>query len=130
MTLWDKAFLVGYFFAIILVQCIWQARLFKANKPISHKWHALYYALTILPMLYFFQLLIWQVIVIAVLERLALFDVTLNAVRNKRPLLTYNGRGTTGSAIDAWENKFSALWITVLKVAYILIFITVVIFIK
>lgn len=130
MTWFDKGFLAVYFFAIILLQCIWQHRLFKANKPISHRWHTLYYVFTILPMLYFFQVFIWQVIVIAVLERLALFDVTLNAVRNKRPLLTYNGKGTTGSKIDQWENRFSNTWLAVLKVTYIILFIVILLILK
>jgi hypothetical protein len=125
MTLFDKLFLVGYFLAIIIVQCIWQAKLFKANKPISHKWHALYYCLTILPMLYFFMPWAWQVVVIAVLERLAFFDPILNLMRGK-PLL-YNGNGTTGSILDRWENSL-ALWaLAGLKMTYVVIFIIAVI---
>lgn len=128
MTAYDKLFLAFYFLIIIIVQCYWQKALFKANKPISHTWHGIYYALTILPMLYFFMPFAWQVAVIGVTERLALFDPLLNLIRCK-PLL-YNGKGSTGSKLDQLENKFSTTWVKVLKVVYVLIFVTVLILIK
>jgi hypothetical protein len=125
MTLFDKLFLTGYFLAIIFIQALWQAKLFKRNLPISHKWHAVYYCLTILPMLYFFVAWPWQVVVIALLCRLAFFDPVLNLMRGK-PLF-YNGAGTTGSWLDRWENSLSVTWVKVLKVFYILAFLTIVI---
>jgi hypothetical protein len=125
MTLFDKLLLVLYFLGIIFIQCKWQAAFFKANKPISHVKHAIYYLLTIGPAVWFFWPVWWQVIVIALLERLALFDGILNALRSK-PLL-YNGAGTTGSILDKWENSL-ALWaLAGLKMTYVVIFIIVVI---
>jgi hypothetical protein len=109
----DKAFLAFYFLVIIIVQCFWQKALFKRNMPISHFWHGVYYCLTILPMMYFFLPVWWAVALIAVAERLALFDFLLNKIRGK-PL---------------WYNELSALWVKVLKVLYVLIFVTVLIII-
>jgi hypothetical protein len=119
----DKAFLSAYFLIIITAQCFWQRALFKRNMPISHFWHGVYYALTAAVMCYFFMPVWWQVAVIGVVERLAFFDIILSAVRNK-PLL-YNGKGTTGSLQDKIENHLSSWAIKVLKVLYVLIFITV-----
>lgn len=130
MTWFDKGFLAFYFLLIILIQCIWQAKLIKAHKPIKHGWHGLYYAITVLPMLYFFSSFWWQVVVIAVLSRAAWFDPLLNLIRGKYPILTYNGKGTSGSKIDQWENRFSTTWLAVLKVIYIVGFILTIIFIK
>jgi hypothetical protein len=123
MSVYDKLFLAAYFLAVMIVQATWQHRLFKANKPISHKLHAVYYCLAILPMIYFFSAWWWQVVVIAVLERLALYDPVLNIVRGKRPILTYNGNGTTGSWWDRVENKLSLFAVTALKMLYIVGFI-------
>jgi hypothetical protein len=128
MTLFEKLFLTGYFLAIIFVQAKWQAVLFKRNLPISHKWHALYYCLTILPMVYFFSAFWWQVVLIGILCRLAFFDGILNAIRGK-PVFGYNGRGTTSSWLDRLENALSETWVKVLKVLYVAIFITVLILI-
>lgn len=128
MTLFDKLFLTGYFLCIIIIQCVWQAKLFKRNKSISHKRHAAYYCLTILPMVYFFSAFWWQVVVIGVLERLAFFDPILNLIRGK-PLF-YNGKGTTGSGQDLWENELATWAVKTLKIAYVAIFIAVLIFIK
>lgn len=125
MTLFDKLFLAGYFLAIIVIQSLWQARLFKANKPISHAQHAVYYCLTILPMLYFFWPVWWQVIVIAILCRLAFFDPILNLIRGK-PLF-YNGAGTTGSWLDQWENSLAEWALAALKMTYVVVFIIVLI---
>jgi hypothetical protein len=127
VTLFEKLFLTGYFLAIIFVQAKWQAVLFKRNLPISHAKHAVYYCLTILPMLYFFREWWWQVVAIGILCRLAFFDPLLNLIRSK-PLL-YNGNGTTGSWLDRQENELSGWAIKVLKVLYVLIFITVLILI-
>jgi hypothetical protein len=127
MTVYDKLFLAAYFLGIMIVQAIWQHRLFKANKPISHKLHAVYYCLAILPMIYFFSAWWWQVIVLGVIERLALYDVVLNCIRGKTPILTYNGNGTTGSWVDRWENSLSLWAVTALKLTYIVIFIIVLI---
>jgi hypothetical protein len=121
----DKAFLAFYFLVIIIAQCFWQAALFKRNMPISHFWHGMYFALTVLPMMYFFMPVWWQVVVIAVVERLAFFDIVLSAVRNK-PLL-YNGKGTTGSLQDRLENHLSSWAIKALKVLYVALFIIVLI---
>jgi hypothetical protein len=121
----DKAFLAFYFLVIIIAQCFWQAALFKRNMPISHFWHGVYYCLTILPMMYFFMPVWWAVVLIGVTERLALFDFILNKIRSKP--LWYNGRETTNSLQDQLENELSALWVKVLKVVYVLIFVTVLI---
>lgn len=123
----DKAFLAVYFLIIITVQCYWQKALFKRNMPISHFWHGVYYALTALPMMYFFMPVWWQVAVIAVVTRLALFGPVLNLVRGKRPILFYNGKGTTGSWQNKQENKLSDWVVKVLKIFYIIVFVVVII---
>lgn len=128
MNGYDKLFAVGYFLLIIFIQCKWQSALFKANKPISHVKHAIYYLLTIGPAVWFFCPIWWQVIVIGVAERLAFFDPILNLVRGK-PLL-YNSDRKAESIIDRIENKFSVFWINVMKVAYVVAFIIVIIRIK
>jgi len=122
MTPWDKLFLAAYFLALMISQAIWQHNLFKRNKPISHALHAVYYCIAVLPMIYFFNPW-WKVIVIAVVERIALYDPVLNSVRNKRPILTYNGAGSTGSLLDRLENKLSLFAVTALKMLYIVGFI-------
>lgn len=127
MTIYDKLFLTLYFLAIIIVQSVWQHRLFKANKPISHFWHGMLYAIGIGIAVWVFSMW-WQVVVIGVVTRLAFFDGILNAVRG-RPLL-YNGKGTTGSLIDKIENKFSVFWINVFKIAFVAAFLLVIIKIK
>lgn len=128
MTWQDKTFLAIYFFAIIIVQCVWQSRLIKAHKPINHVLHGAYYVFAILPMIFFFALFWWQVIVIAVVTRAAWFDFTLNKVRGK-PLF-YNGKGTTDSLQDKIENRLSLVWVKVLKVIYVIIFFVALIFLK
>lgn len=130
MSWFDKGFLAFYFLIIVLIQCLWQAKLIRHHHPIKHGWHGLYYALTVLPMVYFFSAFWWQLGVIAVVTRLAWFDIILNVVRNKRPILTYNGKGTTGSKIDQWENRFSTTWLAVLKVVYVIGFVVVLIILK
>lgn len=67
----------------------------------------------------------WKAVIIAVVERLAFFDIILSAVRGK-PLL-YNGKGTTGSLQDRLENNFSLWFIKLLKVLYVALFVTVLI---
>jgi hypothetical protein len=124
----DKAFLAFYFLVIIVVQCFWQKALFKANKPISHFWHGVYYALTALIMAYFFMPVWWKVGLIAVVVRLAFFDPILNLIRGK-PLL-YNSDPKAASIIDRIENRFSVFWINVLKFFYVAVFIIVIIKLK
>lgn len=126
MNWFDKSFLVVYFLVIILVQCVWQYNLISNVKPINHLKHGFYYALTVLPMLYFFSPYYWQVIVIALLERAALFDIALNTLRGKP--FYYNGAG--GSWIDTLENKLGTKWQVYLKLFYVIIFIAAIIFIK
>lgn len=128
MSWFDKGFLAAYFLAIIIIQCIWQSRLIKAYKPIKHGWHGLYYALTVLPMLYFFSQFWWQVIVIAVVTRLAWFDFILNAIRGKN--LFYNSDKNAGSLIDRIENNFSVFWINAFKLAFVVAFVIVIIKLK
>jgi hypothetical protein len=121
----DKAFLSGYFLAIIIAQCYWQRALFRANKPISHFWHGVYYALTAAVMCYFFMPVWWKVAAIAVMTRLAFFDILLSAIRGT-PLF-YNGKGTTGSLQDRLENHLSSWAIKTLKVLYVALFVIVLI---
>jgi hypothetical protein len=128
VTLYDKLFLAAYFLTIIIVQCVWQARLFKRNKPISHAWHAVYYLLSIAPAVWMFWPSWWQVVVIGILTRLAFFDPLLNLIRGK-PLL-YNGAGTTGSKLDQFENKFSVTWIRFIKLGYVALFVIAIIKIR
>lgn len=130
MTLYYKLFLAGYFLAVMIVQAFWQKALFNRDITINHTKHGIYYTITVLPALYMLWPAWWQVPLIAWTERIALFDPLLNLIRGKLPLLTYNGRGTTGSKIDQWENRFSVLWLTVLKLVYIVVFILTLIFIK
>lgn len=127
MSWFDKIFIAGYFLAIILVQCIWQARLFKNHKTINHWWHGLYYTLTVLPILYFFWPYWWQVGLLALFTRIAFFDFMLNAIRGKN--LFYNSDKDAGSIVDRVENVFTVFWVNVFKVccvgAFIIIFIKV-----
>lgn len=125
MTWPDKAFLAFYFLVIIVAQCYWQAALFKRNMKVNKRLHDVYYGLTALPMMYFFMPVWWQVIVLAVLERLALFDFILNTIRSKP--LWYNGRGTTDSIQDKFENALSVTWVKILKIFYVAVFVTVLI---
>lgn len=121
----DKAFLAAYFLVFIILQCWWQSVLFKRNMKISHFWHAVYYLLTALAMIRFFDPW-WKVLVIAAVERLALFDFTLSLFRGKS--LFYNAGKNAGSLIDRWENHLSETWVKVLKMVYVAIFISVLIY--
>lgn len=121
----DKAFLAGYFMAVILVQCLWQAALFKRNIKISHFKHGIYYTLTVIPAVWMFWPMWWQVPLIAFFERLAFFDIVLNLIRRKH--IFYNGGYNPESYIDQFENVFTKFWIDVFKVCYVVAFVIVIV---
>lgn len=122
----DKLFCAAIFISMIIVQCFWHAALIKRNMPIKHGLHVVYYSIPVLILIYFFWPHWWQVITLAVLARLAFFDPVLNGLRRK-PFF-YNGAG--GSIQDKIENRINGTWLKVLKIVYILLFITAFIIIK
>jgi len=128
VSIYDKLFIAAYFIGAIIGQALFQANQFKRNKPISHFWHAVCYALAAVPAVWFFWPAWWQVVVIGIVTRLAFFDPLLNLVRGK-PLL-YNGAGTTGSKLDQFENRFSVTWIRFIKLAYVALFVIAIIKIR
>jgi hypothetical protein len=133
MNLYDKILIVTFLFAIIVWQALHQAHLFKQNKTISHFWKGVWYTLAVgLATIPYILLYDWwyalKVPIIGILERLALFDFTLNIARNKQ--LFYNGEGSTSSNIDKAENKWPKWVIYALKGAYVVGFILILIFIK
>ncbi len=133
MNVYDKILIVTFLFAVIVWQTLHQAHLFKQNKTISHFWKGIWYALAVgLVTIPYILLYDWwyalKVPLIGILERLALFDFTLNIAHNKR--LFYNGEGSTSSDIDNVENKLPQWVVYSLKGAYISAFIIIVIFIK
>lgn len=137
MSIYDKIFTIVFLFIFMLVQAMYQKEYFLANKPAGRKWHfwqsVLYGAALTVVILFAICFGWWagvKLTVIGILERLALYDPLLNALRNKRPLLTYNGNGTTGSVQDGLENKLPPKWLLPLKIGYIIAFVCAVIFIK
>jgi hypothetical protein len=137
MTFYDKLFPIAWLFVFMLVQAMYQKQYFLAGELAGRKWHfwqaALYgVAMTVvIPFAIYFG---WwggvKLALIGILERLAIYDPLLNILRKKRPILTYNGNGTTGSVQDNLENKLSPKWLLPLKIFYIIAFICSVIFIK
>jgi hypothetical protein len=135
MTYHDKIFIVGGCLLFMILQAGYQDQRFRAGHTISHNNHGILYALIAAlfctPYLLHFG---WWVAVkmggIAALQRLALYDFILNLMRGKRPLLSYNGKGTTGSWVDKLENLLPEKFILPLKIGYIVVFIVAVIFIK
>lgn len=117
----DKLFLAAYLLVFIILQCWWQSVLFKRNMKISHFWHAVYYILLALPMIRFFEPW-WAVLVIAGVERLALFDFTLNLARGKT--LFYNAGKDAKSLQDRLENHLSIWVVKALKIFYVALFVT------
>lgn len=126
MTYSDKIFCAAMLLSIIIVQCFWHAALIKWHMPIKHGLHVAYYSIPGLILIYFFWPSWWQVIVLAVLARLAFFDPCLNTIRRK-PFF-YNGGG--GSLQDKVENKLNPVSVKILKILYIAFFIIAFIFIK
>lgn len=128
MTPQDKLFLAFYFLVVIVFQGLAQAARFRSNKKVNKRLHEVHYLLTATPMIWMYWPMWWQVLLIALMERLAVFDFFLNWVRGKPAF--YNGKGTTDSLQDKIENKLSAMWVKVLKVGYVIIFVTVIIILK
>jgi hypothetical protein len=133
MIFLDKILIITFLFAIIVWQALHQAHLFKQNKTISHFWKGVWYALAVgLATIPYILLYDWwyalKVPLIGILERLALFDFTLNIARKKQ--LFYNGEGSTNSDTDKVENKWPQWVVYSLKGAYVAAFIIIVIFIK
>lgn len=133
MNVFDKILICIFLFAIIVWQALHQAHLFKQNKPISHFWKGVWYALAvILVTIPYILLYDWwyalKIPLIGILARMALFDFTLNLARSK-PIF-YNGEKSTGSYIDILENKISEDAIPAWKVSWVIIFILCLIAIK
>ena len=114
------------FMAFIILQCEYQAHMFKVNKPISHFGKSILYGLFCaaigLAFLYdrwqqhFWY---WQVPLLALFERLAFFDLLLNRLRHNS--WYYVGRGTTGSIQSKIEGELSDYWVKRLKIAFIVL---------
>lgn len=69
---------------------------------------------------------LWGIPLIGLVTRVAFFDPILNRLRKLS--WWYNGATKSyGSLIDRWENSLSASWVKVAKIAYIILFITVLI---
>lgn len=133
MNAFDKILICTFLFAIIVWQSLHQSHLFKQNKTISHFWKGIWYALAIgLFSIPYILLYDWwyalKIPLIGVMERLALFDFTLNIARSKS--LFYNGEGSTSSKIDQIENKLPNLVLFFLKGVYVAGFVLIIIFIK
>lgn len=133
MSLYDKIIISVFLFAIIVWQALHQAHLFAQNKTISHFWKGVAYAcsvalITILYISIYDWWFLLKVPILGVIERMALFDFTLNIARSKH--LFYNGKDSTGSKIDQQENKLSIFWLRILKIMYVVLFVIIIIFIK
>lgn len=130
MSVYDKVFLAAYFLGIMIAQSYWQKALFDKHITINKRLHAVYYLVAALPIMYFFMPIWWKVLLLAVLERLAFYDLVINIVRRKRPILLYNGKDTTNSEIDQIENELKTGQLLALKWLYIIGFVAFIIFIK
>jgi hypothetical protein len=135
MTVYDKSFIGYAMFVFMCWQVVYQTYRFSVHKTINHKWHSVLYGIVaVLACVPFLLFSGWRValklLFIAALERLALYDFLLNWMRDKRPLLTYNGKGTTGSWLDSLENSLPEKWLLMLKIGYIIAFLCAIIFIK
>lgn len=135
MTAYDKIFPIVWLFIFMLVQAMYQKEYFLANKPAGRWWHfwqAVFYGIALTAVIPFAIYFGWWVgvklAIIGLLERLAIFAPLLNLLRRK-PFL-YNGRGSTGSWQNKIENMLPDKWVKVLKIGYIITFVTAAIFIK
>lgn len=137
MNFLDKIFICTFLIIILVWQALHQAHVFKQQKTISHFWKGVWYLLaTILLTVPYVTFYGWwyllKIPLIGGLERLAVFDLILNAARKYK--WWYNGvigsSIETGSVIDKLENHLPNNMIKVLKVAYLILFIVAIIFIK
>lgn len=135
IQIYDKLFVFYVMLVFMAGQALYQAVRFKQNKTISHSFHGwLYVGISVIICAPFGFLCSWWIALkllgIAGLQRLALYDPILNFSRDKKPILTYNGKGTTGSWQDRLENLLPARFLLPLKIGYIVVFILYFIFIK
>lgn len=129
----DKLLIVIFLLAIIVRQALHQAELFKKNITISHFWKGMVYAgsvaLMTIPCIHEFGW--WYLLkipILGVLERAALFYLFLNKARNEK--WYYIGTGEKGSWFDRLENKLPLKVLMAVKIGYMVLFITALIFIK
>lgn len=135
MSIYDKLFVAYMVFGFMSLQAAYQAERFEQHKTISHRFHAWLYAIfSIIVCVPFISSLGWWAALklggICALSRLAIFDLFLNWIRDKRPILTYNGKGTTSSWQDQLENLLPTKYLLPLKISYIIIFLGYLILIK
>lgn len=137
MNVFDKILICAFLLAILVWQALHQAHVFKQQKTISHFWKGVWYGLAtaLITAPYAASYGWWYLLkvpLIGGLERMALFDIVLNIARKYK--WWYNGAigptSDTGSLIDRLENHLSNTWIKVIKICYILLFLTSLIFIK
>lgn len=137
MNIFDKIFICVFLLGILAWQAFHQAHMFKQQKTISHFWKGVWYSLAVVllavPYVCFYGW--WYILKIPLiggLERLAVFDLILNIARKYK--WWYNGAiGASienGSLIDRIENHLSNGTIKVLKVVYLLLFISYIILIE
>lgn len=142
MNLFDKILVCLFFLAILVWQALHQGHLFKQNKTISHFWKGVWYGLAIIvatvPYIAIFD---WwyllKILIIAVVERLAFFDLILNIARgyawwyNGSITIDYNNPNQQkGSLIDRIENILTIQQVKILKIIYVILFMAAVIRIK
>lgn len=129
MTWHDKIFVAFAMFAFMVGQAFYQhERTRGQGRYLSHNLHVwIYIGVSVLVCVPFLVYCGWLVALklcgICAAIRIALYDPVLNAARKRKPLLTYNGRGTTGSVLDKLENMLPEKWLLPLKIGYIIIFV-------
>lgn len=138
MNIYDKILVSALFFSVIVWQAFHQASLFKQQKTISHFWKGVWYgcAIILITFPYLLATDYWcllKIPIIGILERMAFFDPILNTADHQS--LFYNGPKvqeikSKGSWVDRLENKLTAGQLKILKIAYVVLFIVVIIFIK
>lgn len=134
MTTTQLVTITVIFAVIVLLQADYQAARFKANKPISHIGKATIYCLLCAAIGLCFiwgrwneYYWYWELPLLAGFQRLAIFDLILNATRKDK--WYYVGRGTTGSLQSKIEGQLSDTWVKVLKVVFVVMWGTVIVLI-
>jgi hypothetical protein len=123
MTTPDRIWLTAALALFMLLQALYQARRFKANKPISHPLHGLYRALAIVALWAFFWH--WKALVLGVMQSLGLFDLILSLCRKRG--LFYDGGPEADSWLDRLEWRITDGHVWALKVTYIVVWLALLI---
>lgn len=122
-TLYDKLTVTAALLVFMLLQALYQARRFRRNKPISHALHGTYRALAIVALWAFFWH--WKALVLGVMQSLACFDLMLSLCRKRG--LFYDGGSEADSWLDRFEWRITDGHVWALKVTYIVIWVTLLI---